>query len=91
MNEINDDEKARIELESQRVSVINYKRALAAEKKFGLEEGIKQGIKQGIEQGIEQGLEQRSIEIAKNLKNMNMSIDSIASATGLSVDEIEKL
>ena len=83
MNEINEDEKIRIELESQRVSVINYNRALAAEKKYGLEEGIKQGI--------EQGIEQRSIEIAKNLKSMNMDIASIASATGLSIEEIKKL
>ena len=83
MNEINEDEKIRIELESQRISVINYNRALAAEKKYGLEEGIKQGL--------EQGIEQRSIEIAKNLKSMNLDIDSIASATGLSIEEIKKL
>ena len=83
MNEINEDEKIRIELESQRISVINYNRALAAEKKYGIEEGIKQGI--------EQGIEQRSIEIAKSMLKDNLDISTISRYTGLSLEEIKKL
>jgi predicted transposase/invertase (TIGR01784 family) len=43
------------------------------------------------QEGIEQGIEKEKIEIAKNLKSMNMNIDSIASATGLSIEQIKKL
>ena len=61
----------------------------------GIEQGIKQGIKQGIERGIERGIEQgissEKEKIAKNLLSMNMSIEDISKATGLSIDEIKNL
>ena len=41
--------------------------------------------------GYEQGVEQRNVEIAKNLLNMNMSIDDISKATNLSIEEIKAL
>ena len=61
----------------------------------GLEEGLKQGLQQGLQQGIEQGLKEgkreQKIEIAEKLKEMNMNIDDIQKATGLTKEEIEKL
>ena len=61
----------------------------------GREEGLQQGLQQGIEQGLEQGLEQGRMEekfsIARNLKSLGFPIDGIAKASGLSVEEIEKL
>ena len=61
----------------------------------GLQQGIEQGLQQGIEQGLEQGLEQGRMEekfsIARNLKSLGFPIDGIAKASGLSVEEIEKL
>ena len=57
----------------------------------GIEQGIKQGIKQGIERGIEQGISSEKEKIAKNLLSMNMSIEDISKATGLSIDEIKNL
>ena len=45
----------------------------------------------GIERGIEQGIEKKSMEIVKNLLNMNMPVDKVAKATGLSIDEIQIL
>ena len=48
-------------------------------------------IEQGLEQGREQGLEQGKQEVAKNLKAMGLSSDNIMKATGLSIEEIEKL
>ena len=47
--------------------------------------------KEGHEQGMKQGIETRNVEIAKNLLNMNMSIDDIVKATNLTKEEIEKL
>ena len=59
--------------------------------KIGIERGIKQGIKQGIEQGIEQGEKKKTIEIAKKLKELNMSIEKIMEINNLTKEEIEKI
>ena len=45
----------------------------------------------GINDGISKGENKKSIEIAKNLLSMNMSLEDISKATGLSVEEINKL
>ena len=51
------------------------------------EEGISQGISQGYTSGINDGIKQT----AKNLLSMNMPIEDISKATGLSVEEIKKI
>ena len=51
------------------------------------EEGISQGIEQGYTSGINDGIKQT----AKNLLSMNMPLEDISKATGLSVEEINKL
>ena len=51
------------------------------------EEGISQGISQGYTSGINDGIKQT----AKNLLSMNMPIEDISKATGLSIEEINKL
>ena len=56
-----------------------------------LDYAIEQGLEQGREQGLEQGREQGKQEVAKNLKAMGLSSDNIMKATGLSIEEIEKL
>ena len=54
-------------------------------------EGRNAGIADGLAQGISQGAEQKAIETAKNLLAMKLSLDSIAKATGLSLEKVEKL
>ena len=44
-----------------------------------------------LEEAIEKGSQEKAIEIAKNLLNAKMDLDSIAKMTGLSMEEIEKL
>ena len=51
------------------------------------EEGISQGISQGYTSGMNDGIKQT----AKNLLSMNMPIEDISKATGLSIEEINKL
>jgi predicted transposase/invertase (TIGR01784 family) len=48
-----------------------------------------EGRAEGFEQGLAKGLEQNR-EIARNLKALGVPVEKIASATGLSVEEIEK-
>ena len=47
------------------------------------EEGLKEGVKQGIKQGVE--------KTAKNLLLIGMDLETISKATGLDIEEIEKL
>ena len=47
--------------------------------------------KKGIRKGIEQGAEERTIDIAKNLLNLNLSLKDISKATGLSLKELKEL
>ncbi|WP_428771006.1 Rpn family recombination-promoting nuclease/putative transposase [Treponema sp. HNW] len=46
---------------------------------------------EGIQQGIEQGAYQKAFETAKNLLAMNLPIENIAQATGLSIEEVKAL
>ena len=51
------------------------------------EEGISQGISQGYTSGINDGIKQT----AKKLLSMNITLEDISKATGLSIEEINKL
>ncbi|NEQ66869.1 MAG: Rpn family recombination-promoting nuclease/putative transposase, partial [Symploca sp. SIO2D2] len=57
----------------------------------GWEEGMEKGIEKGIKQGMEQGKQQEKINIAIILKQQGTDFDTIAVATGLTREEIEKL
>ena len=73
----------------------NYERGMQEGKEQGKEQGIKegkeQGIKEGMEKGKEQGKKEEKIGIAKNLLSINLPLEQIAVATGLSVDEIKSI
>lgn len=48
-------------------------------------------IAEAEEYGISKGVSEEKINIAKNLLNMNLSVEDITKATGLSLEEIKKL
>jgi predicted transposase/invertase (TIGR01784 family) len=52
---------------------------------------IRYGKNEGREEGIEIGEERKEVEIAKNLKNEGISIETIAKTTGLSVSKVKEL
>lgn len=56
-------------------------------KKEGMKQGIEQGMKQGMKQGIELGKKQNSIDIARKLKEMGMSLEDIMRITGLGKED----
>ena len=64
--------------------------AMLAEKR-GRELGLAEGRSEGLVQGLVEGSYNKSIEIAKNMLSMSIDIETIAKATGLSVEEISKL
>ena len=56
-----------------------------------LEQGRQEGIALGIEQGIEQGVMQEKIRMVLSLASNKVSAEIIASSTGFSIDEVDKI
>jgi len=57
----------------------------------GWKAGIAQGIAQGLAEGEARGSRHKAFETARNLCSMGLSIEKIAQATGLAVQEVEKI
>ena len=74
---------------------MTYTTRIAEAKSEAREEGRKEGIaigeERGISIGLSQGAHQKAVETAKNLLSIGLSQEQIASVTGLSPEEIEKL
>ena len=60
-------------------------------KRQGYDAGRNDGYDAGIEYGIETGKREQQLEIARNLLNKNIDIETIISCTGLTKEEIESL
>ena len=71
--------------------LLGQKMMLSRERKEGIKEGMQKGKLEGIKEGMEKGIKERNYAIAKTLKEMKMDNASISKATGLSIEEIEKL
>ena len=70
---------------------MTYTTRIAEAKSEAREEGIKYGIAIGEKAGEERGRNEAKLETAKNALTMNLSIEQVATLTGLSPEEIEKL
>ncbi len=57
----------------------------------GKEEGREEGIGEGILLGIDRGMKESSVKIAKRLITLGLAMKDIATATGLSLKEVEAL
>lgn len=57
----------------------------------GMAQGIAQGKAEGMAQGKAEGMAEGKEEIARNLKQMGMDVQTIVQATGLDQDFIDKL
>ena len=71
-----------------------YKRFTSDEKlmrAYDARDAFLLGQKMMLNREREEGEKNKAILIAKNLKQMNMDNASISKATGLSLDEVEKL
>ena len=67
----------------QEKAEMDYKDALAHAMDNGREEGIKEGRKEGARE--------KALETARNLLKMGLTIDQVAQATSLSIEEIKRL
>ena len=57
----------------------------------GVEQGLAEGKSLGLAEGEVRGSRQKAFETARNLLVIGLSIDNIAKATGLTVQEVETL
>ena len=57
----------------------------------GWKAGIAKGLAEGEARGRSEGSRQAKLETAKNLLNFGLSIENIAQATGLTMQNVERL
>jgi len=60
-------------------------------RKEGRDEGRDEGMKKGMKKGMEKGKEEGVLMMAKKMKEAEVAIETIASMTGLSMEQIESL
>lgn len=58
---------------------------------MGHGKGIAEGMAKGMEKGLVEGEHKKAIEIAKNLLEMGLDVDTIVKASGLSKEEVAAL
>ena len=56
-----------------------------------MREGREKGMREGMREGMKEGMAKSKLEDAQNFKRLGVSVDIIAKATGLSLEEIAKL
>ena len=55
------------------------------------QKGLKKGLEEGEKKGREEGSKEEREKIARSLKNMNLPVEQIILATGLTAEEIKQL
>lgn len=85
-----DEEERRI-AELREKAIRDEKTNLRGAREEGMKEGIKEGREAGMKEGRAEGEKNKQLEIAKKMKKMNMSIETIAQITGLTKPEIEEI
>ena len=87
LEEISQDERERYLAELREKYIMDQKAISDA----GFDKGLEKGMKKGIEQGMKVGKKDKTLEIAKKMKNKGILLEEIEEITGLSKEEIEKL
>ena len=90
-NYFTDNEDLLNEYDRREAYLVYQSSLMRGAKEDGFEEGIEKGKLEGIKEGKLEGIKERNYSIAKTLKQMNMDNASISKATGLTLEEIEKL
>jgi predicted transposase/invertase (TIGR01784 family) len=84
-------EEERLQNELRLKALRDYQNTIEYAENNGIKRGIEKGRAEGRVEGRAEGFNEGLILTAKNLLAMNMSLENIAKATGLSIDDIKKL
>ena len=83
------------EEEQKQYEEVMYEKGLNQGKQQGLQEGISQGKQQGLSEGIiqgkQEGISQAKIDVAKEMLELNMDLETISRVTKLAKNQIESL
>ena len=58
---------------------------------YSIELGMQKGMEKGMEEGMQKGMQEERYKNAKALKAIDIPLEKISEALGLSIEEIEKL
>ncbi|WPK11382.1 hypothetical protein R6U77_16035 [Lysinibacillus louembei] len=74
-------------------TIIAYQSRLKAilDEEARLDDVREKSLQEGLEKGLEQGIEKGVLKVAKELIALNLDMETIQRATGLTEQEIEKL
>ena len=73
------------------LAVVDERILREAAAKKGYNEGMEKGIQKGIQKGMQKGMQKGVYTVARNMKQMGLSLEDITKATGLSEKEIAEL
>lgn len=95
---LSQDKKLRMEYEDRQKFLRDQASMMDAAKnaeiygfKAGMAKGIEQGIEQGVQKGIEQGVQKGIEDTARRLLKMGLQPEEAAEATGLTLEQVERL
>jgi len=92
---ISQDEREKAIFRNRRIALMNYESDMITSKRLGRAEGIAEGISKGRAEGIAEGISKGRVEgcvdVARNLLRMNLPLEQIITATGLTRAEVEAL
>ena len=91
LDNLSEDEKMQRIADLRQKAIMDEKAIYEKGLEVGIEKGMKEGIQRGIEKGIMEGSQKEKIEIAKKMLELKIDIETIAKATGLTEQEIEKI
>jgi len=75
----------------EELEVYDYIALKEADEINALRTAERKGLQKGLEKGREEGKKEKAMEIAKNLLNLGLDIESISKTTDLSVEEIKNI
>ena len=91
LDNLSEDEKMQRIADLRQKAIMDEKAIYEKGLEVGIEKGIQRGMEKGIEKGIMEGSQKEKIEIAKKMLELKIDKETIAEATGLTEQEIEKI
>ena len=91
LDNLSEDERMQRIADLRQKAIMDEKAIYEKGLEIGIEKGIQRGMEKGIEKGIMEGSQKEKIEIAKKMLKLKIDKETIAEATGLTEQEIEKI
>ena len=91
LDNLSEDERMQRIADLRQKAIMDEKAIYEKGLEVGIEKGIQRGMEKGIEKGIMEGSQKEKIEIAKKMLELKIDKETIAEATGLTEQEIEKI